>query len=217
MSIILDALKKSETERQQQGHAEFGQMPIRASARRAPVWIWIVAALLAINLLVLLGMYFKPSSQTLGEAIESTPVAPMPDSSTPAEMSPTRSSFTEQLERVKPLPPKETPATAAAQKSEGTDIAARDAPRASVVEQLTGSNAGMPDIDQLRASGELSIGEQRLDIHVFSETPANRFVFINMTKLREGATTGDGVTVEEITQDGVVLNYQGRRFFLARQ
>ena len=49
------------------------------------------------------------------------------------------------------------------------------------------SDAGdLPDIDQLRADGELPIGPLRLDIHVYSDNPTERFVFINMRKYKEG-------------------------------
>ena len=56
-----------------------------------------------------------------------------------------------------------------------------------------------------------------LDIHVFSGQPAERFVFVNMSKYTESATLAEGPTVREITPDGVVLDYQGRRFLLPRE
>ncbi len=56
-----------------------------------------------------------------------------------------------------------------------------------------------------------------LDIHVFSEVPADRFVFINMNKHREGSATAEGPVVREIRSDGVVLEHQGRVFLLPRE
>ena len=47
MSFILDALKKSETERQQQGPSDFANVPSSAESPRAPRWLWVLAALLA--------------------------------------------------------------------------------------------------------------------------------------------------------------------------
>ena len=49
MSFILDALKKSETERQNQGKAEFADVPSSADGPRAPRWLWPLGALLAVN------------------------------------------------------------------------------------------------------------------------------------------------------------------------
>jgi hypothetical protein len=49
---------------------------------------------------------------------------------------------------------------------------------------------------------------------VYADNPADRFVFINMRKLREGETLPEGVRVDRITPRGTELSYQGRRFSL---
>ena len=59
--------------------------------------------------------------------------------------------------------------------------------------------------------------ELRIDIHVYSETPVDRFVFINMTKYKENAILSEGPVVAEIVPDGVILDYQGVRFLLPRE
>ena len=56
-----------------------------------------------------------------------------------------------------------------------------------------------------------------LDIHVYSGQPAERFVFINMTKYKENATLNEGPVVKQITAEGVVLGYQGTDFLLPRE
>jgi general secretion pathway protein B len=75
----------------------------------------------------------------------------------------------------------------------------------------------LPTMDDLIAQGRLSVPEMHLDIHVYATRPAERFVFLNMRKYREGAQTPDGILVERITRDGVVLNQRGVRFLLPRQ
>ncbi len=55
-----------------------------------------------------------------------------------------------------------------------------------------------------------------LDIHVYSDDPGSRFVFVNMRKYREGDRVDDGLHVERITVDGAVLVHRGRRFLLPR-
>ena len=50
--------------------------------------------------------------------------------------------------------------------------------------------------------------ELHLDVHVYATKPAERFVYINMRKYREGATLAEGPVLERIRRDGVVLNYQ---------
>ena len=60
------------------------------------------------------------------------------------------------------------------------------------------------------------VPELRLELHVFSNVPAERFAFINSRKYREGDTLQEGPRVDEITRDGVVLDFRGRRFLLPR-
>ena len=66
-------------------------------------------------------------------------------------------------------------------------------------------------------SGEQALPDLHLDVHVYATKPAERFVYINMRKYREGATLQEGPILERIRRDGVVLNYHGVRFVLPRQ
>ena len=72
-------------------------------------------------------------------------------------------------------------------------------------------------IDELRLNGTLQLPELHIDIHVFADNAAERFVFINMTKYRETSQLAEGPVVAEITTDGVILEYQGRTFLLPRE
>ncbi len=219
MSFILDALKKSESERQQQGSAEFAQVPVSRESGRPPLWLWVLGVLLAVNLVVLAGVLLRPVPERLpAVAVEG------PD-------------FAEQLEiAMQEAPPETTPAAAATAQPAPTpatvalptptqaqpEASRIDPPPAQVASpQPAARNVetprGLPDVDQLRASGDLPVGELRLDIHVYSDVAADRFVFINMVKHREGSTTSDGLSVNQITPDGVVLSYRGRQFLLPRQ
>ena len=77
------------------------------------------------------------------------------------------------------------------------------------------SNEVLPTNTSLIASGA-SLPDMKVDIHVYSNNPAERFVFINMRKYTEGQTLTEGPTVERITPEGAVLNSQGLRFLLPR-
>ena len=72
-------------------------------------------------------------------------------------------------------------------------------------------------LDELRLAGTTQLPELHLDIHVYAEEPAERFVFVNMNKHREGSRLDEGPVVSEITPEGVVLEHQGRRFLLPRE
>jgi general secretion pathway protein B len=52
----------------------------------------------------------------------------------------------------------------------------------------------------------------RLDVHVYSENPQGRFIMVDLKKYREGQTLPNGMVLEEILPDGMVMSYQGERF-----
>jgi general secretion pathway protein B len=62
----------------------------------------------------------------------------------------------------------------------------------------------------------VQIPDLRLDLHVYAANPGDRFVFINMRKLREGESLPEGVRVDTITPTGAQLSYRGRQFALDR-
>jgi general secretion pathway protein B len=71
----------------------------------------------------------------------------------------------------------------------------------------------LPSRDEVIAQGS-QLPDLRLDLHVYATNPAERFVFINMRKLKEGESLPEGVRVEQITPTGAQLSYRGQRFTL---
>ena len=86
MSFILDALRKSDHERQRQTGPGIAELPIARPASRAPVALIAVGALLAINLVIVLVLVLRqgapeatvPASAVDLPAASSTPVATPP-------------------------------------------------------------------------------------------------------------------------------------------
>ena len=93
-------------------------------------------------------------------------------------------------------------------------LQASEAPAA---EQSTFTLRALPTAAELRANGTLQMAELHLDIHVFSETPEDRFVFINMVRHKENSRLAEGPVVSEITPEGVILDYLGTEFLLPRE
>jgi general secretion pathway protein B len=213
MSFILDALKKSEIDRQRQGGAEFAAIPLGPRSSPVPRWLWIVGVLLLVNLAVLIGLFFKPDSPpslaTLPVIEQNSPAAAETANTTP-------SSFEQQVAAARQRVPEQQLADA------GTAVANRTNPTVQSV--LISQNPAAvpasdryPTLQELRASGATQLPELHLDIHVYSGTPEDRFVFINMTKLREGSQLAEGPVVAEITPDGVVLRHEGQSFLIPRE
>lgn len=207
MSFILDALKKSETERQEQGSAEFANVPSSDDSTGVPRWLWVLGFLLAINVVVLLVLLLRNDTPDI--------INPLPAAQTDNATSGS-SSFTERLKEVRDQQP---PSAAA---DEGVTAApAQIAPvQAAPTETASASQftlRALPTADELRVTGKMQIAELHLDIHVYSDAPADRFVFINMVRHQENSRLAEGPVVREITPEGVILDYVGTEFLLPRE
>jgi general secretion pathway protein B len=81
----------------------------------------------------------------------------------------------------------------------------------------TPSRPILPRIDNLPTAQDLvaqgvSLPALTLNLHVYDEVPANRYVLLNSRRLREGDEVADGIRIETIVPGGVVFNTGGRRF-----
>jgi general secretion pathway protein B len=74
MSFILDALKKSEKERERQQQPTVVEIPYGQRNRRQPVWLMIVVGLLVLNCVLLLLMWWR-SSNAPAPAAAAAPVS----------------------------------------------------------------------------------------------------------------------------------------------
>jgi general secretion pathway protein B len=79
------------------------------------------------------------------------------------------------------------------------------------------NSSDVPTYDQAASAPGANLPELKLDLHAYAANPADRFVYLNMVKLREGESSPAGVRVESITPDGAILSWRGSRFFLQRQ
>jgi len=61
-----------------------------------------------------------------------------------------------------------------------------------------------------------NLPQLRLDLHVYAARPEDRFALINMHRVHEGDALPNGVRVETITPEGVVLSHNGSKFLLPR-
>ena len=214
MSFILDALKKSEAERQRKSVPGFADIPDARNEPRSQRWWWIIGGLLTINAAVLLGLFFIPDAQDSSEAavvqqaaVSQPPVREVPPATETASPRP----FAEIVaEARKNRPPQDVPTTTEPQRQDTVPVPAPVSSRVTMSEQLT-------TINEIRAEGTLDLPELHLDIHVYSDQAAERFVFINMSKYKEGDTLNEGPVIREIRTDGVVLEQRGTRFLMPRQ
>lgn len=269
MSFILDALRKSEHERQRQTGPALVETPVAAPKPKSNTWAVAAIALLVVNLvaigvLLLIKSRDEPAAAAPQPAASAAPVATSTTAGTgggaPAQAPAAQASITQTLPQPAPaapppmLRPAAEPTDASAgnpleremasgvpgMESEAARAAATPPPgpaavqstrRGSVVYQelpeagpMPGNQAAppsggssstnaLPTADELMGRG---LPEMQLELHFYATRPAERFVFINGRRYREGDTTAEGVTIVEIVPEGVVMNQGGNRFLLPR-
>jgi len=234
MSFILDALKKSEIERQRQSVPGLIDTRPSLKRRRMPLWVAALCTLLAVNLMALTYVVLRKSTPPVVPASRPVDAPPARVAAAAPEARPFSplDGAPEYAPEIPVTPPAD--AAPAAPPPDGTLIEARgtrttptgdsgaDAPP-HPEPQLTDAEANaetdevLPTISEVTLSGTQALPELHLDVHVYATKPADRFVYINNRKYHEGTKLEEGPTVERIRRDGVVLNDQGIRFLLPRQ
>ena len=233
MSYILDALKKAAEQRGANGTVLLRpSMPLPRGGRLRLPWI-LVGALLLLNLAgVVYLMLPGPQGQTalppvppakvaLIQPIEAPPppaptqVIPAEPPAAPAPRTPARVAAPVPAPAAPAKPAVDKPAAvppATVEKAVGNKAIVRITPEPSpAVRPAPPESRPTPAATPARADSQ----RFKLEVLSFSDVPAQRLVFINGRRYREGDTIeGGGVKVEAIREDSVLLNEDGQRFTL---
>ena len=230
MSFILDALKKSELERQRQNVPGLVDSGVARPRPRLPTWAIALGLLLGVNLLVLLFVLMRsflgsPHAQATAGA-EPQGASP-PAAAAPAAANGHFSPLDAPVYAPEVPVASPPPALAGIPGAElGRSVnwggpvsikAHRRDPLLTDEDYKVNDDELLPTINEVTLTGAQALPELHLDVHVFATRPAERFVYVNMRKYHEGATLQEGPTIERIRRDGVILSYRGLRFILPRQ
>jgi general secretion pathway protein B len=233
MSFILDALKKSEQERARQAGPALMEMRIARPRRRVVPWIATLAALLAVNLAVLLWFLLRreppPSAAAATATAPARPAASAPVAAVvSAAAEPSSGTSPAALATPPPRASGALPPPAAFVADPGARVAGEEQTGEAASDNPADFEpAASPSGGSVRVAPtgarqnykELGgdVPELRLDLHVYASRPQDRYALINMHKVHEGDTLPEGPHVVEITRDGVVLDWQGSEFLLGRE
>jgi general secretion pathway protein B len=239
MSLILDALKKSEAERQRQTGPTLLELRVTQPHRRYPVWMIAVGALLAVNILLLLIFVLRrpaisepaavpggastlpPTAATPAPATTAAPGSAAAASVLPVSVAPMLSPVVPTSAELPPAPAlspsrdagarEAIPADGPAYGSATQRNPADDEP--AVAASDAAHFASLPSFSDV--GGDLPA--LRLDLHVYAERPRDRYALINMHRVHEGDVLPEGARVLAITREGVALDWHGQEFMLHPQ
>lgn len=245
MSYILEALKKSEQERQL-GAVPRPELALPAQGRPSRSWWpWLLAAVLLLNAGILVWLMLRPApSPSLAQADGTgTPAASLSagasatGSGAPAaavatgagakppaaaaigtESADTRAAAVAQPVTQPQSPPQPEPASPPqpvrgsvqwmSQPETGAEPAAPD--------PVQPDATGVPHWEELSAAERSGLTRPRLDVHVYAEAPAQRFVLIDLRRYREGEQLAGGGRLDAITPEGVIIEARGIRYRIGR-
>jgi general secretion pathway protein B len=238
VSYILEALKKLEQKRQQEGTPNLLtlQEDTTKVRQKRSLWPYITLGVVLLNgIMVLLFFWIapwkhagQPLSQTSRVARERTtppPVTVLPekkeqpvaetkkDVPLPEKKDATQSAPSQSPAPVpgKVAPESTPPKVAPVQPAPPIKTSPESSPRE--IKPIKPSNK-VVSIKELPAAIKGSLPELKMTVHSYNEQPQSRFVVINNNTIREGQPINADLKVEQITPNGVILNYQGHRFVL---
>ncbi len=232
MSYILEALKKSQQERNLGQVPTLERLPVLESAEPRKIPYWGLAAVILAGLAVFIALYAafreppprKPALQVspfqvhpaapekttadlnpVSPAPVPVPEAPPPVAEEPLEETTWEEAFPPPVESKLQVPEDLRAEIEAFKRSLSPKPKAPKPPKEIPPEELR-----LPEAVQVRLPAFL------MTVHLYDAEPAKRFVLINGRKLREGQRTRTGIRVQQILPNGAVLSYEGHQFFQHR-
>lgn len=198
MSYILDALKKSDQERQQGTspnlYSEHGSIPpdMVFSPFKRHRTFWLIPGGVLIILATLGIFLFQYRSQpTKKESVEITETTPLSDE---VKAPPPRVLVKEKIQVLQPI--------------EANEVSS--APP--MVFEKEASQSSLPFLDELSANLRSEIPILKFAGHTYSENPYQRMIIINGKILREGDMIDSNTRLMEINWEGVTIDFRGTRF-----
>ena len=221
MSLILDALRKSERTRQQSltGQVSAAGMPPARGHLPVP-WATLIGILLIANAIVLAVIFWRSHNSAAVPAPVPThaitAIAPAA-AFTPAYHPEIRSLAAEVAAAMNTPPATSASNVAIEPTAVPIKIASPPSPAG-----MTAAGAVLAPPDNISAFNSLPLSFQQslpslhLDVHGYSQSPADRFVIINMQRYQAGDILKEGPKVIQIVSRGVILEYNGTIFLLPR-
>jgi general secretion pathway protein B len=224
VSFILDALRKSEHERQRSTVPGLSQVPLATPEPHLPRWALGVMAVLGAALLVVAGAWWQSTHAPGQLAATQVPTVErsveLPPAAAVSRSAPSRPLADEPaVSRAEP-----GLADAAAARSERSDTFTETGPvprainlpdDAGSLRQPSAASLDLPSAAALAAQG-IAVPTLHLELHAYSEQPRDRFVFINGRKYVEGDRLPEGPVLVAIEPMGAVLTHGGRRFLVVQ-
>lgn len=208
MSLILDALRKSERTRQQTltGQLGAGEMPTGVSRMPVP-WLTLLGAILAVNALLL--FFFWPKAEA---PVQAAATAPIPAPAYHPDVRP----LAQEADAGGPPVPAPSPASRFTPPGNPSLAAPLPAEKPAVIAYGNQPAVQSPvqSLESLPADLRQALPPLHLDVLAYSKDPAARFAVINLQRYQPGDLLPGGLKLVDIQPHGAVLDFHGTSFLL---
>ncbi len=214
MSYILDALKKAERDRQQTRVPTVGTIHVVTASRRRPVWPWIAGGAVLANALVVGSFVARDRGLTARRDVVATSTTVAAPASTPA---PEPAALPSAPAAVAAAPAPSPAATVPIEETVKRRVPARSSVPRPTVDTASAEPTRVASTGDGAPASRTSPADLKLEVLIYSDSPAGRAVYINGRRYVEGSRTPTGYLVEQIREDGVLIRGDGREFVLRQQ
>ena len=225
MSYILEALKKSQAERQ------LGELPsihapqvqlhdgaASASARRAPVWLALGGVAVAVAAALLLWQPWQadaaaPAAAAVVPAVLAQAVpAPLPVDAPPAAVAPAPvAAFVPPAATAAPVH-HARPVAEPKQETPGQAVSPPVAAPAPAVPPTPAAEESVPGMRDLPEPIQRQIPAIAIGGYIYSKNPADRLLLIDKVLRHEGEELAPGLVLEKLQPKAAIFSFKGYRY-----
>lgn len=196
MSYILDALKKSDQERQQSAGPSLQTVHRPHSNNGGRGWLYVLLVILVLLLLALAGLLAWLVFDIGNDDSEKI--------TSPAATMAVRE------DTAKQLPAPET--STLSKDSNASSLSAAAKPHVAEDAPPTSTSTVVVPFSQLPLAARNAIPAMTFSFHVYSDNPDRRTIIINGRRVKQGAVIDNQLMLNEITPNGVILSWQDYQF-----
>ncbi len=214
MSYILEALKKSQAERQLGSAPTINAIPVGAAplsdgrSSRRPIWIALSAAALAVALALLAWRLLSPAKAPAVAVL----AAPPPPAAVVAP--PAAAVVAPPLAMVPPSSPEPARPVARVTPPAAVKAVVPEPAPAKVVAPTppAADDERLPTLRELPDAIQRTVPPLTFGGYMYSKNPADRLLLIDKALRREGEEVAPGLVLEKLLPKAAVMNFNGYRY-----
>ena len=217
MSLILDALKKSEQQRQREKAPSLQSIhqPVPVVLRRSTRPWWALGVCIVVGNLAFFGYWLWRQQNPVSGTASPAPVATQPAPATAKAAAPAAAQPGEGASAETARPAAGGGAERVAQPESAQPEFTRISPHTEAESEPAETSQPIEEIGELPEKVRNDLPAMTFSFHIYSENPEQRTIIINDRRMREGDDISPGLRLQGITKDGVILLFEHHRIHIS--